>query len=176
GGVHPGLPVLEASRVKRRWFVLIGVVVIAAVALGGYIYAHNRTGSIYHPGARFVPQTNPTLPKRGPDRFVWPSYGYPKSHTRYSPAPASLHPPFKVQWTLGGGSLREFPPVLSENRIFQLTDNGVVSAVDKYTGKILWSHTLGELSASAPAIVGNTVYVTILSRAGAAEDGRAVAL
>ncbi len=161
---------------KRRWIALGAVVVIAAIALGGYIYAHDRTGSIYHPNARFVPQTNPTLPKRGRERFAWPFYGYTKNHTRYFPAPASLHPPFKVQWTLGGSSLREFPPVLSENRIFQLTDDGVVSAVDKYTGKILWSHTLGELSASAPAVVGDTVYVTILSRAGAADDGRAVAL
>ncbi|HSZ68782.1 MAG TPA: PQQ-binding-like beta-propeller repeat protein [Solirubrobacteraceae bacterium] len=161
---------------KRRWLALGAVVIIAALVLGGYIYAHNRTGSIYHPNARFVPQTNPTLPKRGPERFAWPFYGYTKSHTRYFPASASLHPPFKVQWTLGGSSLREFPPVLSENRIFQLTDDGVLSAVDKYTGKILWSRTLGELSASAPAVVGDTVYVTILSRAGAADDGRAAAL
>jgi outer membrane protein assembly factor BamB len=162
--------------VKRRWLALGAIVVVAAIALAGYIYAHDRTGSIYHPNARFVPQTNPTLPKRGPERFAWPFYGYTKNHTRYFPAPASLHPPFKVQWTLGGSSLREFPPVLSENRIFQLTDDGVLSAVDKYTGKILWSRTLGELSASAPAVVGSTVYVTILSRAGAADDGRAVAL
>jgi outer membrane protein assembly factor BamB len=162
--------------VKRRWFALIGVVVIAALVLGGYIYAHNRTGSIYHPNARFVPQTNPTLPARGPERFAWPFYGYTKAHTRYFPAPASLHPPYKVMWARGGSSLREFPPVLSENRIFQLTDDGVLSAIDKYTGKTLWSQQLGILSAAAPAVVGNTVYATILSRAGAANDGRAAAL
>ena len=161
---------------KRRWFALIALVVIAAIALGGYLYARNRTGSIYHPNARFVPQTNPTLPKRGPERFSWPFYGYTKTHTRYFPAPASLHPPFKINWVIGGSSLREFPPVLSENRIFQLTDDGVLSAIDKYTGKLLWSQQLGVLSAAAPAIVGNTVYATILSRAGAADDGRFVAL
>jgi outer membrane protein assembly factor BamB len=162
--------------VKRRWFALIALVVVVGVALGGYLYERNRTGSIYHPNARFVPQTNPTLPKRGPERFAWPFYGYTKAHTRYFPAPASLHPPFKVQWVIGGSSLREFPPVLSENRIFQLTDDGVLSAVDKYTGKLLWSQQLGVLSAAAPAVVGNTVYATILSRAGAADDGRVVAL
>jgi outer membrane protein assembly factor BamB len=162
--------------VKRRWFALIALVVVAAIALGGYLYEHHRTGSIYHPNARFVPQTNPTLPKRGPERFAWPFYGYTKAHTRYFPAPASLHPPFKVNWVIGGSSLREFPPVLSENRIFQLTDDGVLSAIDKYTGKLLWSQQLGVLSAAAPAVVGNTVYATILSRAGAADDGRFVAL
>ena len=161
---------------KRRWFALIALVVVAALALGGYLYERHRTGSIYHPNARFVPQTNPTLPKRGPERFAWPFYGYTKAHTRYFPAPASLHPPFKVNWVIGGSSLREFPPVLSENRIFQLTDDGVLSAIDKYTGKLLWSQQLGVLSAAAPAVVGNTVYATILSRAGAADDGRFVAL
>jgi outer membrane protein assembly factor BamB len=162
--------------VKRRWFALIALVAIAAIVVAGFVYAHNRTGSIYHPNARFVPQTNPTLPARGPERFAWPFYGYTKDHTRDFPAPASLHPPFKVMWTRGGTSLREFPPVLSENRIFQLTDDGVLSAVDKYTGKVLWSRQLGVLSAAAPAVVGDTVYATILSRAGAADDGRVVAL
>jgi outer membrane protein assembly factor BamB len=162
--------------VKRRWFALIALVVVVGLALGGYLYERNRTGSIYHPNARFVPQTNPTLPKRGPERFAWPFYGYTKAHTRYFPAPASLHPPFTVKWVIGGSSLREFPPVLSENRIFQLTDDGILSAVDKYTGKLLWSQQLGVLSAAAPAVVGNTVYATILSRAGAADDGRVVAL
>ena len=52
----------------------------------------------------------------------------------------------------------------------------MLSAIDKYTGKLLWSQQLGVLSAAAPAIVGNTVYATILSRAGAADDGRFVAL
>jgi outer membrane protein assembly factor BamB len=162
--------------VKRRWLALIAVVVIAGVALAGYVYAHNRTGSIYHPHARFVPQANPQLPKRGRERFAWPLYGYTKNHTRYFPAPADLVPPFKRVWEIGGGSLREFPPVLSENRIFQLTDDGVLSAVDKYDGKLLWSRTLGALSASAPAVGGDTVYATVLSRASGSEEGRVVAL
>jgi outer membrane protein assembly factor BamB len=161
--------------VKRRWYALIAVVVIAGLVLAGFIYAHNRTGSIYHPHARFVPEANPSLPKRGPERFSWPFYGYTKDHTRYFPAPASLHPPFKRMWARGGSVLREFPPVLSENRIFQLTDDGTLSAVDKYTGKTLWSRRLGQLSAAAPAVVGDTVYATILSRTGGPE-GRVAAL
>ncbi len=163
---------------KRRWYVLIALVVVAAIVGGGLIYAHDRTGSVYHSGGRFVPETNPTLPapkKHEPDRFTWPIYGYTKNHTRYFPAPASLHPPFKEQWARGGTSLREFPPVLSENRIFQLTDDGTLSAVSKYTGKLLWAQRLGKLSAAAPAVEGDTVYATILSRTGGSE-GRFVAL
>ena len=61
---------------------------LAASALGGYLYKRHRTGSIYHPHARFVPQPTPTLPTKGPDRFAWPIYGYTKNHTRFFPAPA----------------------------------------------------------------------------------------
>lgn len=161
---------------KRRWIALVALLVIAGLTLGAYVYARNRTGSIYHPHARFVPEPNPSLPTRGPERFSWPIYGYTKNHTRYYPAPASLHPPFKRMWARGGSSLREFPPVLSENRIFQLTDDGVLSAIDKYDGKILWSHSLGALSASSPAVGGNTVYATVLTRAPSSEEGRVVAL
>ncbi len=160
---------------KRRWFALVALVAVAALVFGGYIYAHDRTGSIYHPHARFVPQANPTLPVRGPERFAWPIYGYTKDHTRYFPAPANLHPPFKQMWARGGSALREFPPVLSGSRIFQLTDDGVLSALSKYTGKTLWSRTLGKLSAASPAIVGDTVYATVLSRTGGT-SGRVAAL
>jgi outer membrane protein assembly factor BamB len=162
--------------VKRRWLALTALLVLAGLALGGYVYAHDRTGSIYHPHARFVPQANPSLPVRGPERFAWPLYGYTKSHTRYYPAPASLRPPFRRAWARGGSSLREFPPVLSENRIFQLTDDGVLSAIDKYDGKLLWSRPLGALSASSPAVGGNTVYAVVLARAPGSEEGRVVAL
>jgi outer membrane protein assembly factor BamB len=161
--------------VKRRWYALIALVAIGGLVLAGFIYAHNRTGSIYHPHARFVPEANPSLPKRGAERFAWPFYGYTKDHTRYFPAPASLRPPFKRVWARGGTALREFPPVLSENRIFQLTDDGTLSAVDKWDGKTMWSRRLGQLSAAAPAVVGDTVYATILSRTGGAE-GRVAAL
>ncbi len=161
---------------KRRWLALTALLVLAGLALGGYVYAHDRTGSIYHPHARFVPEANPSLPTRGPERFAWPLYGYTKNHTRYYPAPASLRPPFRRAWARSGNSLREFPPVLSENRIFQLTDDGVLSAVDKYDGKLLWSRPLGALSASSPAVGGDTVYAVVLARAPGSEEGRVVAL
>jgi outer membrane protein assembly factor BamB len=162
--------------VRPRWIVLAALSLLAGLAFGGYVYARNRTGSIYHPHARFVPQANPALPKRGPERFSWPLYGYTKNHARYYPAPPTLRPPYKTVWAVGGSSLREFPPVLSENRVFQLTDNGAITAVDKWDGKILWSRSLGAESASTPAVGGDTVYATVLSRAPHSEEGRIVAL
>jgi outer membrane protein assembly factor BamB len=162
--------------VKARWVAFAALLVLACLTLGAWVYARERTGSIYHPHARFVPQANPVLPQRSPARFTWPLYGYTPEHTRYYPAPASLRPPFRRVWAVGGNSLREFPPVLSEDRIFQLTDNGVLTAVDKWDGRVLWSRPLGALSASTPAVGGDTVYATVLARAPGSEEGRVVAL
>jgi outer membrane protein assembly factor BamB len=162
--------------VKRRWIALTALLALAGLALGGYVYARNRTGSIYHLHARFVPEANPSLPTHGRERFAWPIYGYTKDHTRYYPAPPALRPPFRRVWAHGGSALREFPPVLSENRIFQLTDDGVLSAVDKWDGRVLWSRPLGALSASSPAVGGDTVYATVLARTPSSEEGRVVAL
>jgi YD repeat-containing protein len=166
---------LPHSKRVRLGFAAL-VVVLAAVALGGYLYEHHRTGSIYHPHARFVPQPTPSLPTRGPDRFAWPLYGYTENHTRFFPAPGALHPPFKQLWVRNDHTLLEFPPVMYGNHIFQLGDDAVLYAVDKRTGKTFWARSLGLLSASSPAVVGNTVYATILARGHGSNSGRVFAL
>jgi outer membrane protein assembly factor BamB len=153
------------------------VLVIAGLAIAAFLYEKHRTGNIYHPHALFVPQPTPTLPKsKGQDRFAWPLYGYTKNHTRFFPASPTMKPPFRTVWSRGGGALLEFPPVMWGNRIFQLSDDATLHAIDKYTGQELWSRRLGALSASTPAVVGETVYVTVLSRSPGSQAGRVVAL
>lgn len=166
-------------RSTRGRLTLAGVVVLvlAGVALAGYLYERHRTGNVYHPHAPFVPQAViPKLPAKGPSRFAWPLYGYTANHTRFFPASAQLRPPFRTVWTRGGSALLEFPPVMYGNRIFQLGDNAVIHAIDKYTGLVLWSRPLGALSASSPAVSSNTVYTTILSRSPDSQSGRVVAM
>jgi outer membrane protein assembly factor BamB len=163
-------------RSKRLRIALAGIVVLlAAAAVGGYVYERNRTGNIYHPHARFVAQPTPKLPTRGPDRFAWPLYGYTKNHTRFFPAPASVRPPFRQLWAHSLGSLLEFPPVMYGDHIFQLADNGVLTATNKHNGHRFWSKHLGQLSASSPAVDAGTVYATVLS-SGGQSPGRVVAL
>jgi YD repeat-containing protein len=152
------------------------VVVLAAVALGGYSYERHRTGSIYHPHARFVPEPTPSLPTHGADRFAWPFYGYTKNHTRFFPPPARLHPPFKRVWVRNDHTLLEFPPVIYGDHIFQLGDDGMLYAVNKHTGHAFWQRRVGVLSASSPAVVANTVYVTVLARGEGSNSGRVFAL
>jgi outer membrane protein assembly factor BamB len=165
-------------RSKRiRLALLALVLLIAAAALAGYLYERNRTGSIYHPHARFVPQPTPTLPKATPSRpFTWPIYGYTKNHTRFFPAPARVHPPFKRLWVHNDHALLEFPPVIYGDRIFQLADDAVLTAVDRRSGHTLWTVPLGRLSAAAPAVTSNTVYATVLATGNHASPGRILAL
>ncbi len=163
-------------RSRRVRLILAALVVLlVAAVVAGYLYERNRTGSIYHPHARFVAQPTPKLPS-GAARFAWPLYGYTKNHTRFFPAPASVRPPFIQLWAHNFGSLLEFPPVIYGERIFQLADDSVLTATDKYNAHRLWSRHLGELSASSPAVNGNTVYATVLASGHGSQPGRVWAL
>jgi outer membrane protein assembly factor BamB len=152
------------------------LVLIAAAAIGGIAYVRHRTGNIYHPHARFVPEPTPTLPKSGPERFAWPFYGYTKNHTRFFPAPARLHPPFRQLWVRNDHTLLEFPAVMYGDHIFQLGDDGTLIAVNKHTGHTFWKRRVGVLSASSPAAVGSVVYVTVLDRGHGSNSGEVLAL
>ena len=172
----PKRPRLLPRPGRARAAVAALLALLAAVALAAYLYERHRTGSVYHPHARFVPQPTPTLPRRGPARFAWPLYGYDKQHTRFFPAPARVRPPFRQLWVHDEHSLLEFPPVIYGQRIFQLADDAVLSAIDKRTGHVIWKRKLGRLSASSPAVTYNTVYVTILASGHRRDPGRVVAL
>ncbi len=166
---------LRSTRVRLALTAL--VLLLAAVALGGYLYERNRTGSVYHPHALFVPEPAPSLPAHGLDRFAWPFYGYAKDHTRFFPAPTRVHAPFKRLWVRNGSSLLEFPPVIYGSHLFQLSDDGTLNAVNKHTGHTFWSRRVGELSASSPAVTSSsTVYATVLARGHGSHAGRVLAL
>jgi outer membrane protein assembly factor BamB len=171
-------PPRRSLRFRRIRAALIALALLAgAAALTGYLYEHHRKGNIYHPHARFIPQPTPTkLPTKGPDRFAWPIYGYTKNHTRFFPAPPRVRAPFKGLWVQNEHSLLEFPPVIHGERIYQLADDAVLSAIDKHTGRLLWTKPLGKLSASTPAVTENTVYATVLESGHPHSPGRIVAL
>src|SRR5262249_7588073 len=141
-------------RGRWLWVAIVALVLLlAGAALGAYLYERNRTGNVYHPNARFIPQPTPTLPAKVPDRFSWPLYGYTRNPPRASPRGGLLRPPSRQQWVRPGRALLDFPPVLEGESIFQLGDNGVLAAINKRNGHTFWSRRLGELSAACPAVV-----------------------
>ena len=155
----------------------VAAALIAALALGVYLYEKHRTGSVYHPNAPFTGQSVAPPPPAKPVKvFAWPLYGYTKNHTRFFAASTRLRPPFHKLWVHTGGALLEFPAVLYGDRLFQFGDDAVLHAIDKNTGKDVWSRQLGALSASTPAVSSNTVYATVLERGPNSRTGRVVAL
>jgi outer membrane protein assembly factor BamB len=163
-------------RSKRARAIVAGVVLLAAgLAIAGYVYERDRTGNIYHPHARFVAEPTPKPPPPEVETS-WPLYGYTKDHTRFFPAPANLHPPFKRLWVNNARTLLEFPPVIGGDHIFQLGDDGVIRALNKRTGHSFWRRSLGRLSASSPAVGGQTVFASVLARASGGGGGRVYAL
>lgn len=162
---------------RARIAAAVALLVVIGAGVGIDLYEKHRTGSIYHKDVRFVPEEAskpPPPPKES--TFVWPFYGYMPDHHRYVAAPASVKPPFRHVWEAKETALLEFPPVMSHERIFQLADDAILSAIDRKTGRQLWSKRLGTLSASTPAVVGNRLYATILARESDGEGGRIVAL
>ncbi len=167
----------RSKRIRAALVALVALVVLlGAAAFAIHVYEHERTASIYHPHARFVPQPTPTLPASGPNRFAWPLYGYDTEHTRFFPAPSYVHAPFKRLWVHVGHALLEFPPVIYGNDLYQLADSAVLNVIDKRTGHLVWSRPLGQVSASSPAVTSNTVYVTILYSGHPHSPGRIIAL
>ena len=141
---------------------------VVALALAGYLYEHNRTGSIYHPHARFIPEPTPTLPTQGPETLLLAALRLHQEHTRFFPAPATLHPPFKQLWVHNAHALLEFPPVIYGDRIFQLADNGVLSAIDKQHRQAFWTRAPRPPVRLRAGRHRHVVYATVLSSEGAA--------
>jgi outer membrane protein assembly factor BamB len=169
--------VTSPSRKPHHWRPFLGALaffaIAAAAALAFYVHKRLRPGDVFHPHVTYQPNARPDAPI-GPKTTTWPLYGFSKDHNRYYDASPSLRPPFRLVWTVPGNALLEFPPVIANGVLFQLTDAGALHAVAAQSGKLLWHIRLGSLAASAPAASGLSVYVTLMRADGSA--GRVLAL
>jgi outer membrane protein assembly factor BamB len=165
---------------------VVGVLIAAAVAV---FVLTSKQGNVLNPTVPFTVPTTPTTPttpkkpkKHVVDNFVWPRYGYDLQRTRYfTAANPNLKPPLRRTWSLGGNGPLEFPPVIHAHELFYMDDDTDVKAVNTLTGKVVWSHTIGKLSAASPAldVKLRMLYVPTLSdtsTAAGAGDGRFAAL
>ncbi len=173
------------SRRKLRW--VLAAVVIVVIALGGTVafLSLHSPGNVSHPSLSFTQPTTtqaitPAPPRKvAVNNFEWPRYGYDAARTRFFAAPSRLAPPFRIGWRFNDGALLEFPPVIYQNTLYLLDDNGWAKAIDKRTGHQIWRHRVGMLAAASPAIdiKDHLVFFPLLSVTGHQPgNGRIVAL
>jgi outer membrane protein assembly factor BamB len=182
---------------KRRWWRIVLVLGIAMVLLVSAAAAYvitQQEDDVSNPDVEFRADepAEPTEPEEevepdAPgkkqtdpvDRFIWAHYGYTRDRRRYLPLKNPPRPPFRELWQYQGNILLEFPPVIGGKRLYLLNDSGVLLAIHKHTGKVLWKRRLGALAAASPAYGGGKVYVVLLQRKKEGPDsrvGRVVAL
>ena len=99
----------------------------------------------------------PPKPASGRD---WPHYGNGPARTRHMRG-VTLRPPFRRVWSLNGGKLLEFQPVLAGGRLFMLKNDGRALALSADTGRVRWRKRIGGLAASAPGAAGASVYFVV---------------
>ena len=164
---------------RRRWLLrgLVAVMVLL-VMLGGAVavlLAH-APGNISHPSVEFTAPTSTTTTTTGPpeqtavvvDNFAWPRYGFNAERTHVFPGAKAPAPPLHVGWRFEDYALLEFPPVMYQNSLYLIDDNGAAKALDKRTGRKLWETKVGTLAAASPAlgVRQGLMYLALLSTNG----------
>ena len=163
---------------RRRWvrggLIAVAVLLVMAGGAVAFVLAH-APHNISHPNVEFTDPTTTTVALAPPppkkkkqlvvDNFAWPRYGFDadRTHVYVGPKPAS--PPLHVGWTFEDYALLEFPPVIYQNRLYLIDDDGSAKALDKRTGHKYWETKVGTLAAASPAlgIKQGLMYVALLS-------------
>ncbi len=156
------------QRRMPRWaYVLGAVVTLAAGGLAAWLIWGRAPEDVSNPDAEFTAPTEKPKPKKKPEDFVWPIFGYTPDRSKYFPA--RIGPPFKKVWRHRADSLLEFPPVLANDTLYFVTNRATAVALNAKTGRAKWRRGVGSLSAASPAWSNGRVFVVTL-------DGRVTAL
>jgi outer membrane protein assembly factor BamB len=158
---------------SRRWLRrgLVAVVVLLVLAGGAvaFVLAH-APHNVSHPNVEFTRPTATTSPSKPTpvDDFSWPRYGFDAERTRVYSGPNAPEPPLHVGWRFQDYALLEFPPVIYQNTLYLIDDDGSAKALNKRTGQKLWETKVGTLAAASPAlgISQGLMYVALLSAHG----------
>jgi outer membrane protein assembly factor BamB len=132
------------------------------------ISAHGFTTRVVH--ERFG-QRRATIRVYRPDA-QWPLYGATASRAQ-AQTHIRLRPPFRQVWSLGMGTLIEFPAVVDDGVAYIGNARATIRAISMRFGKVMWRRdTPGGKMASSPAVVGDEIvfhtmngWVVVLDRA-----------
>lgn len=132
-------------------------------------------GDVSNPDADFDAKRSPgeksagaAKPARG-DTVDWTRFGYDPGRSKFLDA-QRVRPPFDKVWKFKGEELIEFPPIVVDDRLFFIDNDGVYTALDADTGKVVWEKRLTRLNASSPAYYEGILYSVAL------EPGQALAV
>jgi outer membrane protein assembly factor BamB len=157
------------ARRRRRWplrlaaMLVVGGVIVAAAALltGDDKPQPKPVARPAAPKPQPEPEPKPvTIPDKPGTGRDWPLYGNGPGRTRHM-RNVNITPPFRRVWSLNGGKLIEFQPVLAGGRLFVLKNDGRALALSAETGRVRWRKRIGGLAASAPAAAGASVYFNV---------------
>jgi outer membrane protein assembly factor BamB len=165
------MPSPGSRRLLRVGLVAVTVLLLLVAGAVAFVLLH-APGNVSHPNLSFTAPTTTTAAVPAPkkrvfvDDFEWPRYGFDAARTRFFPGAPHVHPPFRVGWRYEDYALLEFPPVIYQNTLYQLDDDGSIKAINKLNGHLIWQHKIGTLAAASPALgVGqHLIYVPILSK------------
>ena len=123
-----------------------------------------RPGDVSNPDAAFARKEGAGKEKEPkPKKTInWPRYGYDVGRSKFLDAP-KVRPPFRKVWKYTGDELIEFPPIVVDNRLYFIDNDGVYMALDARTGKVVWKKQLASLNASSPAYFKGVLYSVSLS-------------
>ena len=154
----------------RRWLPWgLAAVLVLLVAAGGAVAVLllHSPGNVSHPNLSFTRSTTtgPSTKSKPEVVFAWPRYGYDAARTHLFPGARGLNPPLRIGWRYNDFALLEFPPVIYQNTLYLIDDNGSAKAIDKRSGHVLWEHKVGTLAAASPAIGvrEQLVFIPLLS-------------
>jgi outer membrane protein assembly factor BamB len=165
------MPSSGSRRLLRVGLVAVAVLLLVVAGAVAFVLLH-EPGNVSHPNLSFtLPPTTSTTVAPPPKKkvvvndFEWPRYGYDAARTRFLPGAQRVHPPFRVGWRYEDYALLEFPPVIYQNTLYQLDDDGSIKAINKLNGHLIWQHKIGTLAAASPAlgVKQHLVFVPILS-------------
>src|SRR5207302_7687943 len=162
------MPSPGSRRLLRRGLVAVAVLLLAIGGTVAVLLLHSP-GNVSHPDLSFTRSTVTQPPPKKPvvvNNFEWPRYGFNAERTRVLEGSGKLEPPLRVGWAYNDFALLEFPPVIYQDTLYLVDDNGSAKAIERRNGRVIWARRVGSLAAASPAIGvrERLVFVPLLSR------------